>query len=204
MQVLVVDSMAHVRQQVTSLLRQHGYRVLTAATGYEAVEVVTQNAEIGVVICDLVLPGCDGPDLLRRVGEIARESDGESVKPPLVLLMISPTPRNERETLLSQPNMACQMGFEDVFGRPPERERLLAKLESLQSQFVPRAVSKSIDELRTGVDAVLESGDPHVMLEVRGELENQIHRLDVALEDAAGPEFLRRSAAKANSKKLTR
>jgi hypothetical protein len=42
------------------------------------------------------------------------------------------------------------------------------------------------------------------MLEVRGELENQIRRLDVALEYAAGPEFLRRSAAKANSKKLTR
>ena len=200
MNILVVDSLAHVRQRIAGLLRQHGYRAITAATGPEALELVAQDSEIGVVLCDFAMPGCDGMDFLMRVKEITRENDGEEVKPPLVLLMVSPNPRNEREVMLCRSGVAAQMGFGDLFVKPPDRERLLTKLESLRSQFVPSSVSQSMEELRTGVAAVLEMGDPHVMAEVRGELEKQVHRLDVALEEIGGPAFLQRTSRQSTRK----
>jgi CheY-like chemotaxis protein len=174
-------------------LRQHGYCVRTAATGPEATELVVQDVEIGVVICDFLLHGFDGLELLHRTGNISRQEDGETVKPPIILLMISPTPRNEREVLLSRPGAAQQMGFGDVFVKPLDRERLLEKLNAMRSQFMTQKASKPIGELGIRVETALESEHPQLIIEVRGELEIQIHRLDAALEEIVGPEFLRRT-----------
>jgi PAS domain S-box-containing protein len=66
--VLVVDDDDDVRAVARDVLREHGYRVLEARTGEEAIQLATAHASsIHVVVSDVVLPGMNGPDLVSRL-----------------------------------------------------------------------------------------------------------------------------------------
>jgi EAL domain-containing protein (putative c-di-GMP-specific phosphodiesterase class I)/ActR/RegA family two-component response regulator len=69
--VLVIDDDAMQREILTRILERAGQStVLTAANGKEALEyMATYGAQIGLVICDLQMPGMDGMELLRHIGE---------------------------------------------------------------------------------------------------------------------------------------
>jgi CheY-like chemotaxis protein len=68
---LVVDDDCLQRERLSQVLRRIGETlVFEVASGDEALECLrTRPAEIGLVICDLQMPGMDGMALLRRVGE---------------------------------------------------------------------------------------------------------------------------------------
>lgn len=78
--VLVVDDEADLLFTVTLALELAGYTVLQAASGEEALEVVAAQPP-DVVVLDLRLPGIDGWEVLRRLGE---GSEGPLL--PVVLL----------------------------------------------------------------------------------------------------------------------
>jgi CheY-like chemotaxis protein len=59
--VLVVDDDDDLRETVEVLLRAHGHRVATAASGLEALEWLRHRAaDTCVVLLDLMMPGMDG------------------------------------------------------------------------------------------------------------------------------------------------
>ena len=60
--ILFVDDEQVIRTVVQKILERHGYRVLTAANGAEAVSLyAAQGQEIAVVITDMHMPIMDGP-----------------------------------------------------------------------------------------------------------------------------------------------
>lgn len=62
--ILIVDDEAQVRELVTSILTQHGYRVLAARDGVEAVAIFAPRcSELGLIISDLQMPNLDGAAL---------------------------------------------------------------------------------------------------------------------------------------------
>ena len=69
--ILIVDDEADIREVVSATLISHGYRVLVAADGLEAVALFApRSAEIKLVITDLHMPGLEGGTLaivLRRL-----------------------------------------------------------------------------------------------------------------------------------------
>ena len=69
--VLAEDDEA-VRQFAGSALRRHGYKVLVAVDGADAVELVRHAAQpIALLVTDLVMPGLNGPqviEMLRKEG----------------------------------------------------------------------------------------------------------------------------------------
>ena len=66
--VLVVDDNAAVRHGLTRLVARLGYGVREAASGAEALAILTGGgAAIGCLLVDLVMPGMAGDELLRRV-----------------------------------------------------------------------------------------------------------------------------------------
>jgi DNA-binding NtrC family response regulator len=69
--ILVVDDDRAFRVSTSTLLRQEGHRVLEAANGKEAVEVLREE-QVDLILADLRMPGVDGIQLvevLRRWGE---------------------------------------------------------------------------------------------------------------------------------------
>ncbi|MBU6402796.1 MAG: response regulator, partial [Verrucomicrobia bacterium] len=64
--VLVVDDEADIREVTSRMLDRHGYHVLTAADGAEALSTFIQHRdEVQLVLTDLMMPNMDGPSLVR-------------------------------------------------------------------------------------------------------------------------------------------
>ena len=73
--VLVVDDNCDQRDYFSHILPRVGESIVfTAASGQEALQLLSANAgRIGLVICDLQMPGMDGMALLRRIGESSHD-----------------------------------------------------------------------------------------------------------------------------------
>ncbi|MEM1180330.1 MAG: response regulator [Acidobacteriota bacterium] len=70
--ILVVDDEAVVRDVVELILRNTGFKVLTASGGQRAIEIFeAQHASIAGVVMDLTMPGMDGLATFERMREIS-------------------------------------------------------------------------------------------------------------------------------------
>ena len=78
--VLLVEDEPMVRGVAERALTRHGYTVITADNGEDALEVLARNEPIDLLISDVVMPGMDGPTMVRE----ARRS-----RPDLKILFIS-------------------------------------------------------------------------------------------------------------------
>ena len=78
--VLLVEDEPMVRTVAERALTRHGYTVITANNGYEALEVLDKGEEIALLISDVVMPEMDGPTMVRE----ARKS-----RPDLPILFMS-------------------------------------------------------------------------------------------------------------------
>jgi two-component system cell cycle sensor histidine kinase/response regulator CckA len=67
--VLVVDDEAAVRAVAARSLKQAGFRVLQAADGADALELVGRHGPPQLVLTDLLMPGIGGAELVRRLRE---------------------------------------------------------------------------------------------------------------------------------------
>ena len=65
--ILVVDDSDSVRELVSKGLGRLGYRVLTAASAEQAMEVSAREAEVDLLLADVVMPGMDGVELARGI-----------------------------------------------------------------------------------------------------------------------------------------
>ena len=66
--VLLVEDEIGVRQLAKRILDKAGYRVLEAANGEDAERLFAGHAStIDLVVTDVIMPGCSGPDLLCRL-----------------------------------------------------------------------------------------------------------------------------------------
>jgi PAS domain S-box-containing protein len=65
--VLVVEDAAGLRQLTSRLLEHYGYTVLVADGADEAVRIFEANADIAVVLTDVVMPDTSGPALAQRL-----------------------------------------------------------------------------------------------------------------------------------------
>ena len=66
--VLLVDDEVDLLDMLGETLQKAGYHVLKAANGLEAVELLQKN-KIDLMVSDIHMPGMDGIELLRTVGE---------------------------------------------------------------------------------------------------------------------------------------
>ncbi len=78
--VLLVEDEPMVRAVAERALTRHGYKVITANNGEEALEVLDRGDEVALLISDVVMPGMDGPAMV----EEARKS-----RPDLPILFMS-------------------------------------------------------------------------------------------------------------------
>lgn len=65
--VLVLEDEANIRSFVVINLKRAGYETVEAGTGEEALEQLKRNPDVDVALLDVMLPGIDGVELLKRM-----------------------------------------------------------------------------------------------------------------------------------------
>jgi CheY-like chemotaxis protein len=98
--VLIVDDDADTLDVERSILHEHGFRVVTARDGDEAMRAL-QAEPPAVIVLDIQMPGVDGPAFARELRQQLRHV-------PLVVLTGAADPRHEAdrcnaEAYLSKP-----------------------------------------------------------------------------------------------------
>jgi two-component system cell cycle sensor histidine kinase/response regulator CckA len=64
--ILLVEDEPTVRGVAERALTRHGYTVITADNGEDALEVLARGEEIDLLISDVVMPGMDGPTMVKQ------------------------------------------------------------------------------------------------------------------------------------------
>ena len=112
--VLVVDDEPSIREIVRAFLEKDGMRVIEAGDGPSAVETARAAAP-EVVVLDVMLPGFDGLEVLRRIRTFAD---------PYVLLL---TARNEEVDRI----VGLTVGADDYLTKPFSPGELVARVHAL-------------------------------------------------------------------------
>jgi two-component system, OmpR family, response regulator MprA len=119
--VLVVDDDRPVRDSLRRALSLHGYEVLLAADGMEAIRTVGDHRP-DVIVLDVMMPGVDGFGVVRRLRQ-----DGV---PTPILLLTARDAVADRVTGLGT-------GADDYLVKPFALEELLARIEALLRRAGP-------------------------------------------------------------------
>ena len=111
--ILVVDDEAIIRDSLRDWLSDGGYQVFTAENGHQALEII-EKERLWIVIADLVMPGMDGIELMKR---------GKEINPNIEVIII--TAYGSIATAIA----AMKEGAYDYIEKPfcPERAELLVK-----------------------------------------------------------------------------
>jgi CheY-like chemotaxis protein len=78
--VLVVDDESDVRTFLRTLLKKHGYEVVTADDGVQGLKLVKENKP-DLITLDLMMPKQSGTDMYRKL-----QKDKELVKIPVIVI----------------------------------------------------------------------------------------------------------------------
>jgi CheY-like chemotaxis protein/signal transduction histidine kinase/HAMP domain-containing protein len=113
--VLVVDDDVRNIFALTSLLEQHGVRVVSAENGMEAISLLDRNPEIDAVLMDIMMPEMDGYETMRRI----RQNTQHRLLP--ILALTAKAMKGDREKCL-------EAGASDYIAKPVNTEELLALL----------------------------------------------------------------------------
>ncbi len=74
--VLLVEDEPMVRTVAERALVRHGYTVVTANNGYEALEILGRGDEFALLISDVVMPEMDGPTMVREARRVTAGAAG--------------------------------------------------------------------------------------------------------------------------------
>jgi len=130
-QVLVVDDAEGIRTYLKNLLSIKGYDVLLAPDGQSALDLLQEGARPEVAILDIMMPGMDGLDLLRRMKEL---------RPEIPVIMLSVV--GKAGTIVE----AMNLGAADYLNKPFEEEELEIALNKLLETESLKAETQQLRE----------------------------------------------------------
>ncbi|RDV80728.1 response regulator transcription factor [Ammonifex thiophilus] len=112
--VLVVEDDRNIAELVSLYLEKYGFRVLTTASGAEALEILKDEA-VDLVILDLMLPGIDGWEVCRQIRS--------SSQLPVIML----TAKGELQDKLQ----GFELGADDYVVKPFDPQELIARVKAV-------------------------------------------------------------------------
>ena len=128
--ILVVDDEEKIREIVSNYLGQEGYRVLQAAGGAEALQLLKESADIDLVLLDWMMPGLNGLDVCRHVREFSEV--------PVIFLTAK---GDELDKLLG-----LELGADDYITKPFSMRELAARIRVVLRRLQKAQVRKDADE----------------------------------------------------------
>ncbi|MES9843346.1 MAG: ATP-binding protein [Candidatus Sedimenticola sp. 6PFRAG5] len=109
--ILIIDSDMQVLLHMTPLLESWGLRVTAAGDQEEALDAIEDDDSFSVALMDLMVPGLDGCDTIRKIRQIKQHADL-----PIIALT---------SDMHSESNQVClEAGADDFISKPIEPEEL--------------------------------------------------------------------------------
>jgi two-component system KDP operon response regulator KdpE len=147
-----VDDEREIVRALRRSLSAHGYMVLTANSGEEAVEVVTRQRP-DLLLLDLLLPGMSGLEVCRRVRAASNV--------PIIVLSVKDAERDKVEAL--------DLGADDYVAKPFGMNEVLARV---------RVALRRVAQAPSGVEPRFQAGPLSVDFALR---RVQVHGREVSL-----------------------
>lgn len=116
MDILLADDDASSRTMLAAVLTRQGYRVVEAADGAAAWEIMQHKSAPSLVILDWIMPQLAGIEVLERVRALPAEQ-------PAYILML--TAKNQKPDIVA----ALDAGANDYLTKPFNLEELCARLD---------------------------------------------------------------------------
>jgi two-component system chemotaxis response regulator CheY len=116
MKVLVVDDSATMRKIAAQMVKKLGYNpVVEAGDGREALQVLEQNADVGLVLTDWNMPNMNGLELVQAI----RADDAMSELP---IIMV--TTRNMKSDIMGAMKAGVNNYLTKPFDPPTMKEKI--------------------------------------------------------------------------------
>jgi putative two-component system response regulator len=115
--ILVVDDQPQNIELLEAHLVPHGYDIVKAATGEEALGKLSGH-RIDLILLDVMMPGLDGFEVTRRV----RQDQTYRLLPILLVTALQETEDREK---------GIKAGCNDIISKPIDKIKLLARIRSL-------------------------------------------------------------------------
>jgi two-component system KDP operon response regulator KdpE len=131
--VLVVDDEPRIIKFLNLKLKASGYEVLTANNGLDAVAQV-RGQEPDLLVLDLVLPGIDGFEALKRIRTFSAV--------PVIILSAKEANVDKIKGLT--------LGADDYLAKPFNPDELVARIEAVRRRLAPAEDRKVIDSITLG------------------------------------------------------
>ncbi len=113
--VLLVDDDARNIFALSSVLERRGMRVLTATTGQEAIDLIESNADIAIVLMDIMMPEMDGYQTMEQI------RNNPTFRRLPIIALTAKAMKGDREKCLDA-------GASDYLAKPVNTEQLLSSL----------------------------------------------------------------------------
>ncbi len=132
--ILVVDDEPVNRKVLLNYLSPHGYRLLEASGGQEALRLVSQDASIDLVLLDIMMPRMSGYEVCTRIREMRSVNEL-----PVIFL----SAKNQTSDLLE----GFVVGGNDYLAKPITKAELLARVKThLELLDVNRNLEHKVQE----------------------------------------------------------
>jgi CheY-like chemotaxis protein len=159
--VLVVEDDAHAYELLAAALASAGYLAVRARHGEEALRLARETHPMAVTL-DLVLPGLDGWEVLKKL-----KGDALTREIPVVII-----------SMVDNRELGLALGADDYFVKPVDRDRLLQRIREITA-IVTRAA-------RPKLLLIDDDASVHALLD------EELERLGYTIEGAySGEEGLR-------------
>ena len=124
--VLVVDDEPEIVELLCELLETSGYQCVPCLSSQQALECFARDPAVGLVLCDLHMPGLDGIELVQQLKQVAGK--GRPFEPIMM------TGRADKQDVIK----ALREGFVDYYQKPVDIDELLEGLQRHEANLASR------------------------------------------------------------------
>ncbi|HLU21646.1 MAG TPA: response regulator transcription factor [Bacillaceae bacterium] len=119
--ILIVEDEGNIRGFILINLKRHGYQVVEASSGEEALAILQNTPDISLVLLDIMLPGIDGFQVCKEIRQ-KNENIG------IIMLTAKTTETDKVDGLLS--------GADDYISKPFSPNELVARIKTLMRRII--------------------------------------------------------------------
>ncbi len=129
--IILADDEERWRLIVHDFLANEGFTVLEAANGREAVDLLRQHTDAGLVIIDIMMPGMDGVEACREMRSFSRV--------PILIV----TARDDEESEI----LCFRCGADDFVSKPVKMRAFMARIRAAVERTAPQRERLVVDEI---------------------------------------------------------